>query len=164
MKLRCISNWGSWSGAHPSRKDVHKCLGKRRENITLPKKQSSQQNSTNGTFSLTRLPLWDERSASGARQRQWAGQLHPILQIPAPRSGFPPVPAEATSALSRGHGLGSHHPPHAESTASAAPAGAQSAAFWGYKQGESCSQTIKSRKKYSIKTTKNHCERQMHLT
>lgn len=53
---------------------------------------------------------------------------------------------------------------HPESTASSAPAAVQSSASWVYSQGKSCSQTTKLTKKYSIKTMKNHSERQTHFT
>lgn len=109
MKARCISKWGSWSGAYPFIKDFHKRLGKCQKNITLLgfQTQFSQQNNTNGTFSLTNLSLWDERLASRARQSRWVGWLRLIKLTPVPcfDCGFPVGPQQSPCLLSTGRAL-----------------------------------------------------------
>lgn len=62
MKAAAPPNGAQGLAHGPFIRDAHQHLSKRQKNITSLKTRFSQQNSTNGPFSLTSLCLWDEHS------------------------------------------------------------------------------------------------------
>lgn len=152
MKAAAPPNGAQGLAHGPFIRDAHQHLSKRQRNITSLKTRFSQQNSTNGPFSLTSLCLWDEHTVSRAQQSRGGWWLQLIKPIPVPQ--FPAGSQQSPRLFSTGRALKmeyelwKHHLPHARNAGPGAQCPQlQSPAFWIYEQGKSRSQNIKSTKK-----------------